>query len=617
MNLSTLPGHQNHNTVSSGSANGSGAVPAVPHQNNTVSLQTGQTIQGEVVSVKGNEITLSLDNGNMVSARLDQGIQVTAGQILTFEVKSNTGARLALSPLYENLGHDPNILKALTAAGMPATSGYVNLVSALMREGLPVDKHSLQSFGRQMMLTPDADPVTLAQMKRLQIPATPENIAQFEAYKNYEHQISRSVLEITNGLTDTFAQMIAGGDVEGAANLFKQVLLFLAEEGIAPERMAMTEKTPDEMAGDERQEVMKQSADGQVEAAVTDGGRTGTPGVAVQTDLSGILLEEWQGKPLTAEQNILSSGQPHAGAELLRHIMQDIAADTVNGEILQVADNMPLYDGLPEAELSPEARMQLADLLREAGFSEQLTSGVSSGNMTRTALLQEMAKELVGHSQVMDQTKLVRVFGSKEYQFILKNEISRQWLLQPEEVAGDRQVEELYRRLNEHTNKLANALSQASRADTPLANTVNNLSNNINFMNQLNQIFTYIQLPLKMNGENTHGELYVYTNKKNLAGKDGNVSALLHLDMEHLGTVDVYVAMQNKNVSTKFYLKDDSVIDLIAENIYILNQRLSDKGYGMNCEFVLKDGEKTAMEEMLEANKNVSVMASYSFDARA
>ncbi len=120
-----------------------------------------------------------------------------------------------------------------------------------------------------------------------------------------------------------------------------------------------------------------------------------------------------------------------------------------------------------------------------------------------------------------------------------------------------------------------------------------------------------------MNGDSTHGELFVYTNKKNLAKKDGNVSALLHLDMEYLGPVDVYVAMQNQNVSTKFYLSDDSVIDLIAENIHVLNERLNSRGYSMSCEFVAKEGEKTAMEEMLAANKNVSVLASYSFDARA
>ena len=41
--------------------------------------------------------------------------------------------------------------------------------------------------------------------------------------------------------------------------------------------------------------------------------------------------------------------------------------------------------------------------------------------------------------------------------------------------------------------------------------------------------------------------------------KDGNVSALLHLDMENLGPMDVYVAMQNNRVNTHFYMQDDDM----------------------------------------------------------
>jgi len=130
-------------------------------------------------------------------------------------------------------------------------------------------------------------------------------------------------------------------------------------------------------------------------------------------------------------------------------------------------------------------------------------------------------------------------------------------------------------------------------------------------------MFTYIQLPLKMNGENTHAELFVYTNKKNLAKNDGNVSALLHLDMEYLGPLDVYIAMQNKKVSTKFYLANDRMIDFVAEHIHILNERLQERGYAMSSEFVARKPDKKPIDEILEATKNVSVLASYSFDARA
>ncbi len=130
-------------------------------------------------------------------------------------------------------------------------------------------------------------------------------------------------------------------------------------------------------------------------------------------------------------------------------------------------------------------------------------------------------------------------------------------------------------------------------------------------------MFTYVQLPLKMQSREANGELFVYTNKKSLTKKDGSVSALLHLDMEYLGSLDVYVALNDQKVSTKFYLKEDSALDLIAQNIDMLNERLQKRGYSMNAEFINREENTNVMEEILKQDKNISVLAGYSFDARA
>ena len=104
----------------------------------------------------------------------------------------------------------------------------------------------------------------------------------------------------------------------------------------------------------------------------------------------------------------------------------------------------------------------------------------------------------------------------------------------------------------------------------------------------------YVQLPLKMNGSEATGDLYVYTDKKSLARNDGNVSALLHLDMKNLGPMDVYASITpGNNVYTKFYLADDSIIDLINDNIHILNERLDGRGYSVKCDTVKSGSDGT------------------------
>ena len=136
-------------------------------------------------------------------------------------------------------------------------------------------------------------------------------------------------------------------------------------------------------------------------------------------------------------------------------------------------------------------------------------------------------------------------------------------------------------------------------------------------MNQLNQMYSYVQLPMKLRGENAHGDLYVYTNKKNLAKKDGNVSAFLHLDMEHLGMVDVYVAMERGRINTNFYLADEKSLDLLEQNIDTLTKRLTEKGYQADAKLMLKEESGNVMEEIIRADKNISVISELSFDVRA
>ena len=138
-------------------------------------------------------------------------------------------------------------------------------------------------------------------------------------------------------------------------------------------------------------------------------------------------------------------------------------------------------------------------------------------------------------------------------------------------------------------------------------------------LQQINQTYAYIQLPLHLRqGEHKTGELFVYTNKKNLAGRDGRVSALLHLDMEHLGPLDVYVALQDTKVSTKFYVQNDTILDYLEANMEVLTQRLKQRGYDCNCETTLRtELQQTAqaMAPILKAGGSVPV-AQYAFDVR-
>lgn len=133
-------------------------------------------------------------------------------------------------------------------------------------------------------------------------------------------------------------------------------------------------------------------------------------------------------------------------------------------------------------------------------------------------------------------------------------------------------------------------------------------------------MYTYVQLPLRLQQGNAHGDLYVYTNRKNLAGKDGAVSALLHLDMEYLGPVDVYVAMQKNKVNTKFYVADDGMLDFLEAHMDLLTDRLQKRGYDCSMSMEIRgekdsDASKEGLGPILGQEKGVA-LAQYAFDVR-
>ncbi len=497
----------------------------------------GQTISGEVLMKEGSDVLLSIGKNQLLQARLEGNMSVLPGQLLAFQIKNNSGSRVVLSPLFENIGQDPNVSRALRAAGLPENSITAGMVRAMMQEGLSIDRQALYQMNRVVSANPQADLQTLVQMQRLSLPATPENIAQFEAYKNYHHQIGQSLLDIADAFSQTFQELTGGGSLKEGISFYQDVLSAV---------------------------LLKGAGEGEAgEAAAQAQGSAGQP-------LSG------EGAP---------AGEALSGGAFSEEI------------------------------LTPAQARELAAQMRQAGMPEQATKAFLANRLTTRELLGEI-EGLLTREDVPERA-VFELLEGKGFKALLKSHMTNQWLLDPQEVGREGSVDRLYERLNSQMNRLSQALSQAARVDTPLARAVANVNSNIDFMNQLNHMFNYVQLPLKMQSKNAGGELFVYTNRKSLARKDGSVSALLHLDMEHLGGVDVHVSLTDQRVATKFYLQDEGALDLIAQNISILNKRLEDRGYSMNAEFIHQDETANVMEEILKQGKSISPLAGYSFDARA
>ena len=286
-------------------------------------------------------------------------------------------------------------------------------------------------------------------------------------------------------------------------------------------------------------------------------------------------------------------------------------------------EKLPFMPGMAEQAGEKVLGMAFSDALQKAGFSEETVNACLKGELPAKELLTELGR-LVKDGRLSTEQKngILELLKDNGFLENLKKGLTEKFLLTPDEVGEDGQVEKLYERLDSQLSRMNQALQGMAKENPALSQSIQNLSSNVEFMNQLNQMFTYVQLPLKLSGQEAAGELYVYTNKKNLAKKDGQVSALQHLDLKHLGEIDIHVSLRDSHVSTKFCLSDEKALDLVAANIDTLNQRLMKRGYSMDASFEQKDKAQHPIDEMLDRDKKVSskekvLISSSSFDARA
>ena len=547
----------------------------------SLDLKTGATIQGTVVSItdtsEGKIATINVGDAE-ISAKLQDGMGLREGQTLNFSVRSASTDSVSITPLYENTSVDQSTLKALAAAGIEVSNNSIQMVKDMMSASLPINKDALLEMNKSLNSFPNTSVTTLVEMKSLGIPIDENNIQQFQSYKNYEHQVTSTMENIIEDMPNAFSELMAAGKDSQALDLYGSVLKLFGQEITSSQEANAKEAGPISNSLVDADEEIAESQISKdpfnaktIEGEITEAGKVSQEG-AKQTslELSGRFID-----------NLRNLG------------VSDKTINTYN-EALKEAANL--------------------DLSENPGQAVKLENA-------QKALLKELAEnfEKADLSQPAENAAWKNVFSGKEYTKLLKDNMQSQWHLKPLEVGNKENIENLYQRLSNQAKGLTNAITQNLGAESRLAQSANNLQNNLDFMNQLNQMFQYVQLPLQMAGQNVHGDLYVYRNKNKKISDDGSVSAALHLDMENLGPVDVYVKLLNNKVSTNFYVADDNVIDLINDNIHILNERLEKRGYSMEATLKLHDevdGEDLAVDEMLSVSKT-PILSTNSFDARA
>lgn len=340
-------------------------------------------------------------------------------------------------------------------------------------------------------------------------------------------------------------------------------------------------------------------------------------------------------------QGLVESGDIEQAATIYSEVLELLAFEDATGETVtgqqqtegplpepgvdvtvtpEEAEQMPVKPSATAPEAVPGQKTIIEEPTETAPDNGQTIKENPGAEKTQEApQLQNLQKLLKQGLETKDIPLLRSILHNSKVAELPAKLLADRWSIKPEDVESPEKVEELYQKLGKQLKGLSNLLEENGQRGSSAYQNVTNLSQNVDFLQQINQTYAYIQLPLHLRqGEHKTGELFVYTNKKNLARKDGQVSALLHLDMEHLGPLDVYVALKDTKVSTKFYVQNDAILDYLEANMDVLTERLQKRGYDCKCETTLRtELQQTAqaMAPLLKTEGSVPV-AQYAFDVR-
>ena len=577
MQISDLVGQYNQ-----ASASGAETLTGTKGVENLVSslrsLTKGNIFEGTVSSMKNGRVTLALSSGQQISARIEGKVQLSLGQSMFFQVKSNDGSQIAIRPFsVEGTGANYTLLQALSAAGVPAESDYLSMVNRMMEEQMPIDRNSIQQMVRMVNAHPEIDVQTLVQLNKLGITIDKQNAAQFENY-----------LDDKQAITNEFDQLI------------EELPQALESESLSPQQM--------------------RSFGSEFLLALTDG-LEDVPlqnnGLASQEMPAEFVAENTIEKSIAEGNTIEKSGLLENG-ELLQTTEEGeaVSQETATDQPVQQSES---YSATPHTLGALMDGKQLQNLNTMLG--ELL--GTDATRYTKDSGVAEVLKDIqqvFKDSLPIEREQIGKLFSSKEFVHMVKDTMQQQWTLQPQELEADGtdKVTKLYDRMNAQLEKITEALKSIGQENTGFAQTAADIQGNVEFMNQINQAYTYVQIPLQMSGQNASAELFVYTNKKALAEGNSELTAFLHLDMDHLGATDVYVKMKNKQVSTNFYLDDDASYQLISLNVDRLEKRLQGKGYQCNVSVINEAKHVNFVENFLKNDQpSAGQLHRYSFDMRA
>lgn len=641
MQISNLVSQYNNSVANGEPMTGAKGVEKLVSSLNEMSR--GMIFEGTVSSVHGNQVKLALSNGQQILARLAGKFSFEQGQSVFFQVKNNDGGTIEIKPYtVDGEGANLTLMDALKAAGLPVDGSNLSMVNKMMEEQMSIDKVSLNQMYQLVQDNKEINVTTLVELKRLGIDINPVNAAQFENYSNDKQAITiamdslidelpnalsaedlsmyklvtqaRDVLNIvTDGLSENVIISNEGYDLKQ----YEAIMSDNQSAPIAKKHFNIAElfESLNSVSGESQGIQIMQKLNNflKIDNMLMQGNESVAPNESIASNEPVLLNESVSSNESVISNEPVLLNESVASNEQVKLQEAPEKTDTaiINKKVETAANTIGciLSDKQIE-ELNEQVKKLLPDL-------QENNISLYSKDSSVVGILNDIKNML--ENTPANANALRHLFSGNAFRIMLREALEQQWMIKPGDLEKNpKKLDGLYDKIEKQITNMENILKASGTVNSKAEALADNIRGNIEFMNQINEAYTYVQVPLRMNEKNASGQLYVYTNKKSMSDPDKELSAFLHLDLEHLGGTDVSIKMLHKKVTTNFYLDSDESYALVKQFLPVLEKRLQDKGY--NCELNVNSDSKQMnfVDGFLKKDlPPTGQVHRYSFDMRA
>lgn len=459
MQISNLVSQYNNSVANGEPMTGAKGVEKLVSSLNEMSK--GMIFEGTVSSVRGNQVKLALSNGQQILARLAGKFSFEQGQSVFFQVKNNDGGTIEIKPYtVDGEGANLTLMDALKAAGLSVDGINLSMVNKMMEEHMPIDKTSLNQMYQLVQDNKDINVTTLVELKRLGIEINQVNAAQFENYANDKQAITIAM----DSLIDELPNALSAEDL----SMYKLVtqardILNIVTEGLPEEAFISSEAS--DMS--------------QYETIMRD--NQSAPVVKKHFNIAELF------------ESLNSVSGESQDIHTTQKINNAPATDTILLQENETKSNTIgfLLSDKQIEELNEQVRMLLPNL-------QENNISLYSEDSSVVGILNDI-KSMLENTPANADT-LRHLFSGEAFKLMLKEALEQQWMIKPGDLEKNpKKLDGLYDKIEKQITNMEIILKTSGVVNPKAEALADNIRGNIEFMNQINEAYTYVQVPLKMN----------------------------------------------------------------------------------------------------------------------